>query len=181
VRTPYGFRGGTQLRRDDGGAPDVTFRHGTDGPERWPVDPGYGDRSRSVHRRLPRSISGGSECARLPLHTSQRDRFGRAIGIRWDGRRQQRPSTSRRCDSRPAALPADGGRLGSVGSVRNHNGHGSSFAPSPSLPCSPLGTNPSNPDLGCMRCRDARNGMTTCERIRFWAKSEVGIRGCQGG
>jgi hypothetical protein len=32
-----------QLRRIDGRTPDAAFRHGTDGPERRPVDPGHGD------------------------------------------------------------------------------------------------------------------------------------------
>jgi hypothetical protein len=43
VRKPHGFRGEIQLRRNDGGTPVAAFRHGTDGPERRPVDPGHGD------------------------------------------------------------------------------------------------------------------------------------------
>jgi len=36
VRTPYGFRSGIQLRRNDGSTPDAAFRHGTGCPKRQP-------------------------------------------------------------------------------------------------------------------------------------------------
>ena len=113
VRKPHGFRGEIQLRRNDGRTPDAAFRHGTGGAQRRPVDPGHGDRSRSVHRCVPGSIAGGCERARLPLHPSQRERDGRANGIRRDRRRGPRPSTRRRCGSDAAVLPAGGGRHGS--------------------------------------------------------------------
>ena len=107
-RTASGAR--IQLRRNDGRTPDAAFRHGTVGPEQRPVDPGHGERSRSVHRRVPGSIAGGRKRAGLPLHPSQRDRDGRANGIRRDRRRESRPSTPRRCGSDAAVLPTDGGR-----------------------------------------------------------------------
>ena len=50
-RTACGGR--TQLRRNDGRPPDAALRHRTDGSERWPVNSGHGDRSRSIHRRVP--------------------------------------------------------------------------------------------------------------------------------
>ena len=121
VRKPHGFRGEIQLRRHDRRTPDAAL-----------VDPGHGDRSRSVHRCVPGSIAGGCERARLPLHPSQRDRDGSANGDRWNVRSQQGFSTPRRCTSHNDFVPADRGRLGSVGNVRIHNGHGSCTAPPPS-------------------------------------------------
>lgn len=104
----------------------------TDGSEWWPVDPGHGDRSRSVHRRVPPSLAGGRERARLPLHPSQRDCHGSPNGI-WRYRdRQSKPSTSRRYGSDVAVLSADGDLRARVGNVRIRNGHGSGSAPSPS-------------------------------------------------
>ena len=108
VRKPHGFRGEIQLRRNDGRPSDAALRHGTGGAQRRPVDPGHGDRSRSVHRCVPGSIAGGCERARLPLHPSQCERDGRANGIRRDRCRGPRPSTRRRRCSDAAVLPAGG-------------------------------------------------------------------------
>ena len=161
MRKPHGFRGEVQLRRNDGRTSDAALRHGTDRPERQPVDPSHGERSWSVHRSVPGSIAGSSECAWLPLHPSQRDRDGRASGIRWHCRCE--PSTSHRCDSRAAAVPTDGGRLGSVRFVRVLNGYGSCPAPPPSLQGSSVGPvlHPDPPEIDdAPRCR---NGRTMCE------------------
>ena len=55
-------------RRSDevGGTPDA--RHGVVGPERQPVDPGHGERSWSVHRCVPGSITGRGDRAWMSLH-----------------------------------------------------------------------------------------------------------------
>jgi 3D (Asp-Asp-Asp) domain-containing protein len=82
--------------------------------------------------------SAARERARLPLHPSQRDRDGRANGIRWDCRCEPESSTRRRCVGHAAVLPADRGRHGSGGNVRILNGHGSCSAPPPSLQGTPV-------------------------------------------
>jgi hypothetical protein len=115
--------------------------------------------SSAVHRRVPGSIAGGSERARMPRHPSQRDRDSRAIGIRWDRRRQQRPSTSRRYGSRAAVLPADRGRHAPDGNVRTHNGYDACSAASPSL--TRFGIQPG-------AARGAENAFTRGSEVRYW-------------
>ena len=179
MRSPNSLGGHTQLRCNDRRPPDAALRHGTDGPKRRPVGPGHSDRSRSVHRRVPGSIAGGRERARLPLHPSQRDRDSRANGIRWHRRRASRPPTRRRCGSHAAVLPADRERHG--GNVRILNGHGSCAAPPPSLQGSPLAPISQR----CALAVDVAAEMLARAHMRvqsaFGAKAEVGFRGCQGG
>jgi hypothetical protein len=111
------------------------------------------------------------------LYPSQRERDGRANGIRRDRRRESRPSTPRHCGSHAAVVPADGGRHASVRNVRILNGHGSCPAPPPS----PLGptlypnegaSNRSrfrNKVLGCRSDRQVLTGRGQMRRRKFIA------------